>query len=102
MPFNETWIESALKEALSPCDLVVINDSAHHQGHAGSPNTEQSHFTVRVVSEKFNGMTRVQRHQWVYDLLKQAFDQGLHALSMTLLTPKEFAQKSINKKSGDF
>ena len=49
----------------------------------------QSHFKLRVVSEKFDGVPLVKRHQLVYSLLDEEFKAGLHALNITAKTPKE-------------
>ena len=52
-------IESRLRGALAPEILVLEDDSHQHAGHAGAG--EGSHFTLRVTSSRFNGLSRVQR-----------------------------------------
>jgi stress-induced morphogen len=47
--------------------------------------------SIEVVSDKFDGKKRIQRHQMVYKLLQEELDSGLHALSMKLHTPAEVA-----------
>lgn len=46
-----------------------------------------------MVSDAFQGLGMVKRHQLIYGLLKDEFAAGLHALSMDLKTPAEAEQK---------
>ncbi|RED51258.1 BolA family protein [Aestuariispira insulae] len=82
-------IIAKLQDGLAPVSLEVENDSHLHAGHAGSPGTGDSHFSVRVVSEKFEGLSRVARQQLVYGLLKEELAGPVHALAMKTLTPAE-------------
>lgn len=83
-------IESKLREELSPTHLQVINDSDGHSVPKGS----ETHFTVVVVSEKFKGLSRVQRSQLVYSLLKQELSGSVHALAQKLFTLEEWQSSS--------
>jgi len=81
-----------LREALSPTELEVENDSAKHAGHAGNPGggpDAETHFNVRVVSAAFAGQRLVARHRTINGLLRDEFAAGLHALSMKTLAPGE-------------
>lgn len=52
------------------------------------------HFQALIVSEAFEGKSRVQRHQLVYAALGERMREEIHALSMQTLTPTEWqAQK---------
>jgi acid stress-induced BolA-like protein IbaG/YrbA len=51
------------------------------------------HFQALVVSSKFLGRSRVQRHQMVYAALGERMREEVHALSMQTLTPEEFAAR---------
>jgi len=44
---------------------------------------------VRVVSERFRGLTRVARHRLVYDLMAELMRQGIHALVIDAKAPGE-------------
>ena len=57
------------------------------------------HFQALVVSAKFAGKSRVQRHQMVYAALGDRMREEVHALSMMTLTPEEFAAQ--RKPSAD-
>jgi BolA protein len=80
-------IEAALREALRPTAIEVLDDSHLHAGHAGAK--EGRHFTVRVTSEAFAGLTRVARHRLVYDAARSLMAQGIHALAIQARTPAE-------------
>ncbi|MBB2485989.1 BolA family transcriptional regulator [Mitsuaria sp. WAJ17] len=80
-------IEQRLREGLQPEQLEIQDDSAQHAGHAGA--REGGHYTVRVVSERFRGLTRVARHRLVYDLMAELMRQGIHALVIDAKAPGE-------------
>ncbi|WP_408068521.1 BolA family protein [Vineibacter terrae] len=82
-------IERRIRDALAPTDLVITDDSSRHAGHAGARAGGESHFTVTIVSAAFEGKSRVARQRLVYDLLKDEFAQGLHALALVTRTPAE-------------
>ncbi len=48
------------------------------------------HFFAVVVSAEFEGMSRVQRHQRVYQTLGDRMRQEIHALSIKTFTPQEW------------
>lgn len=85
----EHRIRERLQSGLSPSRLEVVNDSHHHQGHAGDDGTGQTHFSVLVVADAFTGKSRVARHRLVNDLLTAEFEAGVHALSIKALAPDE-------------
>ena len=69
----QTVIESKLREALAPSHLEVINESHMHSVPKGS----ETHFKVVVVSDRFEGLAPVKRHQLVYGALGE---EGEHTL----------------------
>lgn len=80
-------IEAALRQALQPAALQVVDDSHLHAGHAGA--REGRHFTVHIRCEAFAGKPRVVRHRLVYDALAALFPQGIHALAIVARAPDE-------------
>ena len=84
-------IEEKLTAALAPVTLDVVNESHLHASHASSPGTGDSHFRVTVISDKFNGVNRVNRQRLVYDVLKDELAGPVHALALTTKTPNEVA-----------
>lgn len=80
-------IEAALTAALAPTELQVRDDSHLHAGHAGA-RSGRGHFHLTMTSAAFTGLTPVARHRAVYAALGTMMDTDIHALSMTLRTPK--------------
>jgi BolA protein len=83
-------VEAAIRAALSPLALEVRDDSHLHAGHAGA--REGRHFSVHVVSARFQGLTRPARHRLVYSALGSWMPRGIHALALTTLAPDEAAR----------
>jgi BolA protein len=82
-------IAAALTTAFPPAEVQVVDDSHRHAGHAGAAPGGETHYSVRVVSPAFAGMTRVARSRAVHEALAAEFAGGLHALALTLKTPEE-------------
>src|SRR4051812_32302814 len=83
-------IETTLQKNLDPERLDVIDESHQHAGHQPDmTGTGETHMRVRVVSKKFLGMSRLDRHRTVNALLKPELDAGLHALAVEASAPGE-------------
>lgn len=80
-------LSEILTAALAPTALEVRDDSALHAGHAGA--REGRHFSVRVVSPAFDGLSRLARHRLVYDAARPLIAEGIHALAIEARTPAE-------------
>ena len=85
----EDEIRRKLKLAFAPERLEVVNDSHRHAGHHGSPQTGESHFTIKVVSGAFEGKSRIERHRMVNQVLAEELAGKIHALAVSALTPAE-------------
>ena len=85
----ENSIRKKLTQAFAPVALDVNNDSHLHAGHASSPGTGESHFSVNVVSAAFDGKSRLERHRMVNAVLAQELSGRIHALAVSALTPAE-------------
>ena len=80
-------VQRELQASLHP-DLLEVQDDSHlHAGHAGA--REGRHFTVRIISPRFEGLTRVARHRLVYDALHSLMPRGIHALAIEARSPGE-------------
>ena len=82
-------IEAKLRAALSPSQLDVANESHMHSVPAGS----ETHFRVVVVTDAFEGLRAVARHQRIYQLLSDELANGVHALALHTYTPNEWQQR---------
>ncbi len=82
-----TEIRAKLQAAFAPAELVVVDDSESHRGHAGFQDGGESHFNVRLRSEAFAGASRVARHRAVHAALGPELIARIHALALDLDTP---------------
>ena len=84
----EEQLKDILENAFDCKELIVENQSHLHEGHANSPNSGQSHFHIKIVSDAFANCTKVQSHRMINQSVAELFNQGLHALSITILNPE--------------
>lgn len=82
-------IRESLAAAFAPATVTVADDSHRHAGHAGARPEGETHYTVRVVSPAFAGMSRLARSRAAHAALAAEFATGLHALALELRTPEE-------------
>lgn len=82
-------ITAKLTSAFAPVRLEVQDDSARHQGHAGHREGGESHFNLVIVSEAFQGLTRVERQRRINAALRDELAGPVHALSIRALAPGE-------------
>ncbi len=82
-------IERSLRNALSPIELSLEDESHLHQGHAGARDGG-GHFRVSIVSGLFEGASRLQRHRMVYEALSDEMPNEIHALAIEAFTPQEW------------
>lgn len=80
-------IEARLRAALALEQLEIVDDSAAHRGHAGAQGG--GHYSVTLVSSRFQGLDTVKRHRLVYAALQDMMPHAIHALSIRALTPGE-------------
>ncbi len=85
----QSLLEKKLREGLNPLLLEVVNESANHN----VPEDSESHFRVLIVSERFNGLSLVQRHQMVHRLVAEQIKDKIHAFSQQTFTQKEFEDR---------
>ena len=86
-------IHEKLTAAFMPKELTVEDESAKHAGHSGARPGGETHFNVRIVSDVFTGLSRVERQRRVYAALAEELRGPVHALSLTTLTPAEMWQE---------
>lgn len=76
MAMSAHEIEQLIREAL-PDAKVTIEDLAG----------DGDHYAAHVVSASFEGKTRVQQHQIVYEALRGRMGDQLHALALQTSAP---------------
>ena len=72
----QTKIKNLISERIPVSYLVVEGDG--------------SHFQAVIVSNIFNGKSRLDRHKLVYDALGDCFEKEVHALSFKTYTEIEW------------
>ena len=78
-------IEQKLSQKFAPSHLEVIDESARHQGHAGSREGGETHFRVRIAATQFVGKTRLAQHRAIMDELSAELKGGVHALAIEVV-----------------
>ncbi|NIA69613.1 BolA family transcriptional regulator [Pelagibius litoralis] len=78
MPMNPAEIEGMIKTAMPDAE-VRIEDL----------RGDGDHYAAYVVSAAFQGKSRVQQHQMVYEALQGRMGNELHALALQTSTPTE-------------
>ena len=79
-------LTARLNEGLSPTHLNIIDESHLHVGHIGAQNGAK-HLAITIVSDKFSGITTIQKHRMIYHLVGDLIPTKIHALSIN--TPAE-------------
>lgn len=89
-------MKAKLEAAFAPISLEVIDESHKHAGHAhvaAQPGRAgaagETHFKVKVVSQSFEGKSRVERHRAINAALAQELGAGVHALAIDAKAPGE-------------
>ncbi len=85
-------------QSLQPIELKLTDDSHKHASHiehlGETAGQGETHFYLTLVTEKFDGLSRIDRQRLVNDLLADEFKNGLHALQMKLLSSVEYTKLS--------
>jgi BolA family transcriptional regulator, general stress-responsive regulator len=86
-------IQRLLEEAFEPTELLIKDQSHLHAGHAGA-REGKGHFDVRIMSDKFAGVSRIKRHRMVYDALGSFMQSDIHALRINAISPQDQLDRS--------
>ena len=78
-----------LNSALQPARVELIDESEQHRGHGGYNPAGESHFTLRIESQAFDGKSRVERQRMIYAALGDLMESRVHALSIRAIAPGE-------------
>ena len=87
-------ITQKIQNEFQPIFFKIDNESHKHK-HGG----KESHFKILIVSDKFEGLSRIERQKWVYRILKVELDTNVHALAQKTLTPKEWEEQNSDFKT---
>jgi BolA protein len=82
-------IAETLTKSFAPERLDVVDESHQHAGHAGHRPGGETHFRVYIVSQAFEGKSRLERHRLVNAALAAELQGGVHALAIQASAPGE-------------
>lgn len=85
-------ITAALERELEVLHVEIVDESSRHAGHAGAASGG-GHYRLVVVSDRFEGLSRVDAQRLVYRALEDMMTTEIHALSMTTLTAAQWADR---------
>ena len=71
MPIEQKKLENLIAEKF-PESKISVEDLAG----------DNNHYSVTIESAKFNGLSRIQQHQLVYQSLDGLMDAELHAMQL--------------------
>ena len=74
--------------ALEPRSVELLDESGRHVGHAGAA-AGGSHFRLVIVSPRFTGLPKLERHRMIYAALGTLMRREIHALAIQALAPDE-------------
>lgn len=74
--------------ALEPRSVELLDESGRHVGHAGAA-AGGSHFTLVIVSPRFAGLGKLERHRMIYAALGTLMQREIHALAIQAFAPDE-------------
>ena len=86
---TKTAIERKIKTDLDAIHVEVEDDSWKHTGHAGAV-AGGGHFTLVVVSPKFEGLNPLDRRRLVFSVLQAEMQSEIHALTVRAIGPSEW------------
>ena len=86
-------IREAIEHGLAATHVEVIDHSADHAGHPGAA-AGGGHFEILVVSDAFEGQSRLAAQRLVYQALGPLMASDIHAVSMHTLTPKQWRARA--------
>jgi len=82
-------IERKMKTDLDAIHVEVEDESWKHAGHAGAA-AGGGHFTLVVVSPKFEGLNPLDRRRLVFSVLQSEMQGEIHALTVRTIRPSEW------------
>ena len=89
-------IKKNLTKNISCNHLEIIDESPNHGGYSGAI----SHVKIIVVSDDFEGLCLIKRHQLVYEALDNLVKE-IHAISIVSKTVSQWTESSDYISSPD-
>ena len=78
---------------MNPQQVAQLIEDGLRDSHAMVTSDDNVHFEAVVVAAVFVGKKPIQRHQMVYSTLGAAVGNEIHALTLEVFTPDEYARQ---------
>jgi stress-induced morphogen len=77
-------LREKLQRALDAATVEIVDESWKHAGHVAMAGVtpEATHLNITIVSSRFNGVSLIDQHRMVNEILKEARETHLHALQL--------------------
>lgn len=79
---------------MTPREVSELIERGLEGARAEVMSEDNVHFAARVIAPAFAGKRPLQRHQLVYAALGNAMGNEIHALSLEVYTPDEYASRA--------
>ena len=86
----EESIDKKINDNLSPSFFKIINFSDQHKNHYAGDNKDTSHIKIIIVSESFDGHSRIERERIVHNILKEEILTEIHSIRLKLYIKSEY------------
>tara|TARA_Y100000996_G_C22169510_1_gene497998 strand:+ start:54 stop:335 length:282 start_codon:yes stop_codon:yes gene_type:complete len=83
-------INKKINDQLKPSFFKIINFSDQHKNHYVGENKDTSHIKLIIVSELFDGHSRIERERIVHNILKEEIIKEIHSIRLKLYIQSEY------------
>ena len=88
---NEVEALTLVKKGMTKDELFEVLDNGFSESVIEIQDLagDNDHYAVKIISNKFKGLSKISQHKLVYDVLGKKMGYTLHALSIKTEVPKE-------------
>ena len=78
-------VKKLINKEFSPTYLEIKDNSHMHAGHGNVKEGDtETHLYLKIRTEKFKNLNKLQMHRLVYGIINEEFTKGLHAVELDL------------------
>jgi acid stress-induced BolA-like protein IbaG/YrbA len=78
---------------MDPAEIKALIDDGLPGAEVKVFSDDNTHYAALVISESFDGMRQIARHQRVYQCLGERMGKEIHAMSIRAYTPEEWREQ---------
>ncbi len=86
----EESINKKINDKLKPSFFKIHNFSDQHKNHYAGEHKDTSHIKIIIVSEIFDGHSRIERERIVHNILKEEISTEIHSIRLKLYIQSEY------------